>query len=193
MPSINEMFDFTVRIGYGKVLCQFLDSVDAANLEMVNTQCREIIPIHRKRWGFKPGFSENMWRHITIFFGDQIHKTPFQVYNCKYYKCRKGNVISFRGNQFGQILDIIIPNDDLWIELITIWEEFNEFKNKCLRYTKHEINLKIYKNEQERLKKLKIKEDEKLKKLKIIEDEKRRQEELKRICKVTNPWSKPRL
>ena len=175
----NYLFDFTVRIGYGKALCQFLDSSDAANLALVNTQCREIIPVHRERWGFKPGFSENMWRHITVFFENQIYKTTFPVYNCKYYKCQKGNVISFRGSLWGQILDIVIPDEDLWIELIHIWLIFNKYENELLRSEQHSKNLKIYWEKQERLKQLKIKKDEE-----------RRREEVKRLCRVTNPWSK---
>jgi hypothetical protein len=177
--SLNEMFDFTVRIGYGKALCQFLNSIDAVNLAMVNTQCREIITIHRKRWGFKPGFSENMWRHITISFENQTYKTTFPVRDCKYYQCRKGNVISFRGFVWGQILDIVIPDEDLWIELIHIWLIFNKYENELLRSEQHYKNIQIYWQEQERLKQLKIKEDEE-----------RRRAEVKRLCRVTNPWSK---
>ena len=76
---MSEVFDFVVRIGYGKALCQFLDSADAVNLAMVDTQCREIIPIYRKRWGFEPAFAENMWRHITMYRQIPILSTPYLI------------------------------------------------------------------------------------------------------------------
>ena len=50
---MNLMFDFTIRIGYGKQVCQFLWKDELENLRKVNTQCNEIIPIYVERWGSK--------------------------------------------------------------------------------------------------------------------------------------------
>ena len=50
---MNLMFDFIIRIGNGKPICQFLWKDELEDLEYVNTQCKEIIPIYVKRWGSK--------------------------------------------------------------------------------------------------------------------------------------------
>ena len=50
---MNLMFDFIIRIGYGKSVCQFLCKDELENLRKVNTQCNEIIPIYVERWGSK--------------------------------------------------------------------------------------------------------------------------------------------
>jgi len=172
---MNDLFDSVVRIGYGKNLCQFLDSADAANLEMVNKQCHEIIPIHRERWGFKPGFSENMWGQMTLFFGKEIYKTSFRVceHSTKHYQSRKGNIFSFRSLKYGNILNIIIPDENMYLEIIKSWKFFSVYESRWLRQQKHNKKLEIYKAEQERIKELKFQES-------------LAQEKMKLMCRITN-------
>ena len=74
---MNLMFDFTIRIGYGKQVCQFLWKDELENLRKVNTQCNEIIPIYVERWGSKWN-SYDLCKKM-ILYCDEIRRCSKQL------------------------------------------------------------------------------------------------------------------
>ena len=125
MSNLSEIFDFVVRIGYGKALWQFLNAIDASNLSKVDTQCKEIYPIYTKRWGFKPVILENNDGSVIVAYNNEIHRSDFPYFYANFNTYKDKYMMTIRGKH-REVLTIFIEDINIWNQLEKVSKKFED-------------------------------------------------------------------